>query len=85
MTYRLIQLAPGSYDLLLSDVIVASVVRSSSRDPVVWTAELLEEAPASQRPAPFTKIEHDFATFGELCAWLDAPEIKPNCRDHSMF
>jgi hypothetical protein len=85
MTYRLVQLAPGSYNLLLGDVIVASMVRSSSRDPVVWTAELLEDAPASQRPAPFTRIEHDFAAVGELCAWLDAPEIKPNRRDHSMF
>ncbi len=85
MTYRLIQLAPGSYDLLLGDVIVASVVRSSSRNPVVWTAELLEDAPASPRPAPFTKMEHDFATFGELCAWLDALEIKPCRLDHSMF
>jgi hypothetical protein len=85
MTYRLIQLAPGSYDLLLGNVIVASVVRSSSRNPVGWTAELLEDAPASQRPAPFTKVEHDFATFGELCAWLDAPEIKPCRRDHSML
>jgi hypothetical protein len=28
---------------------------------------------------PFPKIEHDFATFGELRAWLDALEIKP-CR-----
>ena len=46
MTYRLIQLVPGSYDLLLGDVIVASVVPSSSRNPVVWTAELLEDTPA---------------------------------------
>ncbi len=85
MTYRLVQLAPRSYDLLLGDVIVASVVRSSSRDPVVWTAELLGDAPALQRAASFTRIENDFATFSELCAWLDAPEIKPNRRDQSML
>lgn len=35
MSCRLIQLAPGSYDLLLGDAIVASVVRSASRKPVV--------------------------------------------------
>lgn len=38
MTYRLIQLAPGSYDLLLGEVIVASVVKSPSRKAVIWTA-----------------------------------------------
>jgi hypothetical protein len=83
MTYLLIQLTPGSYDLLLGDVIVASVVRSSSRKPAEWTAELLDEAPAAG-PAPFTQTEHDFATFRKLCAWLGAPEIKPSRRDHSM-
>jgi hypothetical protein len=85
MTYRLIQLAPGSYDLLLGDVIVASVVRSSSRKPVIWTAELLEDTPSSHRPAPVAKAEHDFASFSELCAWLDTPDVKPNRRDQSRL
>jgi hypothetical protein len=85
MTYRLIQLAPGSYDLLLGDVIVASVVRSSSRKPLVWTAELLEDTPSSHRPVPFTKAEHAFASFSELCAWLDTPDVKPNRRDQSRL
>jgi hypothetical protein len=85
MTYRLIQLAPGSYDLLLGDAIVASVVRSASRKPVVWSAELLEELPAACRPVPFTKVEHAFASFRELCAWLGHPEVKPIRRDGSMF
>jgi hypothetical protein len=85
MTYRLIQLAPGSYDLLLDDMIVASVVRSSSRKPVIWTAELLEDTPSSHRPAPFTKAERDFASFSELCAWLDTPDVKPNRRDQSRL
>ena len=44
MTYRLIQLAPGAYDLLLQDIIVGSVVRNGSRQPYTWTAELLEGA-----------------------------------------
>ncbi len=42
MIYRLIQLAPGAYDLLLHDRVVASVVRNGSRQPYTWTAELLE-------------------------------------------
>ena len=31
MTYRLIQLAPGAYDLFLHDSVIASVVRNGSR------------------------------------------------------
>jgi hypothetical protein len=85
MTYRLIQLAPGSYDLLLRHAIVASVVRSASRKPAVWTAELLEELPAACWPTPFTKVEHAFASFGELCAWLGHPEVKPFRHDARMF
>jgi hypothetical protein len=45
MTYHLIQLAPGAYDPLLYDTIVASVVRNGSRQPYTWTAELLEDLP----------------------------------------
>ena len=41
MSYSLIQLAPGAYDLYLADSIVASVVRSGLRQPSTWTAELL--------------------------------------------
>ena len=33
---------------------------------------------------PLTKIEHDFATFGEPREWLDAPEIKPDRGHQSM-
>jgi hypothetical protein len=47
MTYRLIQLAPGAYALVLHDKVVASVVRNSSRQPYSWTAELLEDLPRS--------------------------------------
>lgn len=80
MTYSLIQLAPGAYDLLLSDTIVASVVRSGLRQPYTWTAELLEELPMGQRPAPFREIEHSFASLEELCAWLGQPAVKTNNR-----
>ncbi len=81
MTYRLIQLAPGNSDLLLGDVTIASVVRSASRKPAVWTAELLETLPRARRPAPFTRVEHAFPSCGDLCAWLEHLEVKPIRRD----
>ena len=80
MTYSLIQLAPGAYDLLLGDTIVASGVRSGLRQPYIWTAELLEELPKGQRPAPFREIEHSFASLEELCAWLGQPAVRTNNR-----
>ena len=68
MTYRLIQLAPGAYDLLLNGEVMGSVVRNGSRQPYTWTAELLEDVPRSRRPAPFKQVEHDFPTLEELRA-----------------
>lgn len=76
MTYHLIQLAPGAYDLLLHDTVVASVVRNGSRRPYTWTAELLENLPQSKRPSPFREIEHDFPFLDELCAWLGHPTVQ---------
>jgi hypothetical protein len=80
MTYSLIQLAPGAFDLLLNGEVVASVVRNGSYKPYTWTAELLEDLSPDQRPAPFTKIEHIFASLEDLCAWLGDPEVKTNNR-----
>ena len=48
MSYNLIQLAPGAYDLYLDDSIIASMVRSGSYQPYTWTAELLEDLPTAQ-------------------------------------
>jgi hypothetical protein len=45
MTYSLIQLAPGAYDLLLNGEVMGSVVRNGARQPYMWTAELLEDLP----------------------------------------
>ena len=57
MTYSLIQLAPGAYDLLLNDELMGSVVRSGYRTTdTIWTAELLEDLPVGKRPAPFKEI-----------------------------
>ena len=78
MTYSLIQLAPGAYDLLLNDAVMGSVVRNGSRQPYSWTAELLGDPPQGERPAPFTEIEHSFASLEDLCAWLGNPEVKSN-------
>jgi hypothetical protein len=53
MTYRLIRLAPGSYDLELDGEIVASVREASeSHGAATWFAELLDEA--GPTPRPFT-------------------------------
>lgn len=81
MTYCLIKLAPGAYDLLLHGEVVGSVVRSSSRQPYTWTAELLENLPRSRRPSPFREIEHDFPSLDELCTWLGNPQVKTNRRE----
>lgn len=78
MTYSLIQLAPGAYDLLLHEEVVSSVVRNSSYPPYTWTAELLEEAPPGRRSAPFTELEHVFSSLEDFCAWLGDPQMKIN-------
>jgi len=80
MSYRLIQLAPGAYDLYLADTVVASVVRSGLRQPYTWTAELLENLPRHKRPSPFKNIEHNFPSLEELCAWLGQPPVTTNNR-----
>lgn len=79
MSYSLVQLAPGAYDLLLEDEIIGSAVRSGSRrSDTVWTAELIEDRPEGERPAPFIGIEHSFPTLQEVCGWLGCPEVKSN-------
>ena len=70
---RLIQLAPGAYDLFLHDSIVARWCRNGSRQPYTWTAELLEDLPRSKRPLPFREPEARFPVAGRVCAWLGHP------------
>jgi hypothetical protein len=73
MTYRLVRLAPGSYDLELDGDIVASVVRDGHHDHAVrWLAEILDEA--GPRPAPFVESVHEFGSFDEVAAWLGHPD-----------
>jgi hypothetical protein len=76
MTYRLSQLAPGSYDVLLNGVIIASLVRSDESNDAIWTAELLIDLPPGERPAPFTEMEHTFGNLEEVQKWLGGAEIQ---------
>ena len=84
MTYSLIQLAPGAYDVLRHGEIVASVVRHSSRSRK-WSAELLDNLPPLKRPAPFIKTEHQFASFEDICEWLGCPPVKAIRRTREMM
>jgi hypothetical protein len=76
MTYTLSLLAPGSYDVLLNGVVIASLVRDSSKTPTIWTAELLENMHPRRRPAPFTEAEHEFGSLDEAKKWLGGAEIR---------
>ena len=76
MIYKLSRLAPGSYDVLLNGVIIASLVRSAETDNATWTAELLLDLPPEERPAPFTAAEHSFRSLEEAQKWLGGAEIR---------
>ena len=76
MIYKLSRLAPGSYDVLLNGVMIASLVRSAEIDNATWTAELLLDLPPGERPAPFTEAEHSFGSLKEAQEWLGNAEIR---------
>jgi hypothetical protein len=76
MAYKLSRLAPGSYDVLLHGVIIASLVQSGRTDDATWTAELLVDLPPEDRPAPFTEAEHTFGTLEEARQWFEGAEIR---------
>ena len=76
MAYKLSRLAPGSYDVLLNGVIVASLVRNGETDTATWTVELLVDLPPEERPAPFTEPEHSFGSLEEAQEWLGNAEIR---------
>jgi hypothetical protein len=63
-------LALGSCDLVLDGRVVASLVRSGQTSDATWTAELLEDMPQGQRPAPFSAQEHTFSSLKQAQAWL---------------
>jgi hypothetical protein len=72
VTYRLVQLAPGSYDVESDGKIIASLVRDS-RASSRWSAELLDDLPP--HPPPFTSTRHKFGGFAEAVTWLGNPEV----------
>jgi hypothetical protein len=76
MTYKLSRLAPGSYDVVLNGIIIASLVRSGETHNATWTAELLVDLPPEERPAPFTEPEHAFGSLEEARNWLGNAEIR---------
>lgn len=75
--YQLLQLASGSYDLVLRAEIIGSVVRSGSRSKSIsWIVELLDDSPAAPRPSPFTAAEAEFATLEAVCRWLGGAPVR---------
>jgi hypothetical protein len=75
MIYKLSRLAPGSYDIVLNGIIIASLVRSGQTHEATWTAELLVDLPLEERPAPFMEIEHTFKSLEEAQIWLGDADI----------
>jgi hypothetical protein len=80
-SYRLSKLASGSYDVLLNGMIIASLARNGQDSSATWSAELLVDLACEERPAPFTKLEHQFATFGDACRWLGDPVVHGECQE----
>ena len=74
--YKLSRLAPGSYDVLLNGVIIASLVRNGETDNATSTAELLEDVHPRRRPSPFTAPEHSFGSLEEAQKWLGGAGIR---------
>ncbi len=77
MAYTLSRLAPGSYDVVLNGIIIASLVRGGQTSDATWTAELLVDLPQGERPEPFTDLEHQFASLEEARTWLGVAEVEP--------
>jgi hypothetical protein len=71
VTYRLVQLAPGSYDVEHEGEIIASLVQTPSHG--AWIAELLDER--RNYPPPFTRPEHRFNNRADALTWLGEPEV----------
>ena len=70
--FRLIQLAPGAYDIESDGTIIASLVKDAA-GAQRWTAELLD--PNGRMPAPFQRSEHVFSKLSDVVFWLGDPAV----------
>lgn len=70
--YSVQWLAPGSYDVLLGGVVMASLVRCVDADEAdeSWHIELLYDVPPSARPFPFENQSHTFESDVAVLEWL---------------
>jgi len=79
MSYRLIQLAPGAYDLFLRQH-----HRQRGQERPAPALHLDRRAARGmvpdKRPSPFRDIEPSFSSLEELCAWLGHPPVTTNNR-----
>jgi hypothetical protein len=52
LLYELSRLAPGSFDVFLDGVVVASLARSGPHRDATWSVELLLDLDQADRPPP---------------------------------
>ena len=73
--YRVEQLAPGSYDLLLDDRLIGGIVRNVGKYGRLdgWRVELLDTMNEHDRPSPFTAAERSFTGLEAALSWLGVP------------
>ena len=73
--YRVEQLAPGSYDLLLDDRLIGGIVRNVGKYGRLdgWRVELLDTVNEHDRPYPFTAAERSFTGLEAALSWLGVP------------
>lgn len=85
MAYIVEQLAPGSYDVLLDGIVIATLVWvvSHSGPSDTCQVELLDEMPATERPAPFTSQRHVFKSRLAALEWLGIWPLPEGATDAS--
>jgi hypothetical protein len=70
VTYTVVKLAPGSYDVLLDGNLVASLTRDIDGLDDEWRIDLLAEPPPSECPPPFERQSHTFSSYQAALDWL---------------
>lgn len=74
MTYTVVKLAPGSYDVLLDGNLVAALTRDVDGPEDEWRIDLLAETPPPERPRPFEMQSHTFGSHRSALDWLGIHE-----------